>query len=233
MLLDAGNAWKYDYGLAESTRGRVIVDGMNRMGYDAMALAADEVNLGMDILKERLAEAEFAVLSTNMVFEATGDPFLAPSIIREMGGHHIAIIGITSPTVKMLLDGRQTGLTVVDPLPAIQSAVESLRDQAGIIIILSNLGSETDEKLAIEIPEIDVIIGGQNGKIFIPPLRPREDGAIIAQAGSLGKQIGVLTLDFNGAGDLIAYAEEIRDLPEEVPPDQEMVEWLQTYRIPE
>lgn len=230
LVLDAGNAWQSDYGLAQSTGGRVIVDGMNRLGYDAMALGAGDLNLGMDLLKERLGETQFAVLSVNLIVEATGDPYVAPWIVREMGGHRVAIIGLTSPTAQMLLDGRQTGLAVNPPIPAAQAAVEELRDQAGIIIVLSNLGMEVDEELAAAVGEIDVIIGGQNGRILLPPLRPNEDGAIIAQAGSLGKQAGVLTLDFDGRGVLTAYDEQIRELDETVPSDEEIVEWLQSYR---
>ena len=229
LLLDAGNAWKYDYGLASSTQGRVIVDGMNRLGYDAMTLAAGEVNLGFEVLKARLSEAEFSVLSANLVVEATGDPYVAPWITLEMAGHRIAVIGLTSPTVQMLLDGQDTGLTVVDPLPAVQAAVEALRDEADIIILLSNLGVETDEDLALDVPEIDVIIGGQNGRILIPPLQPNANSAIVAQAGSLGKQIGQLTLDFDGQGKLVAYEAQMRDLGDDVPADEEMSAWLQTY----
>ena len=233
LLLDAGNAWKYDYGLAGSTRGRVIVDGMNRLGYDAMTLAAGELNLGLDVLKARLSEAEFPILSANLSMQATGDPFVAPWTTREMAGHRVAIIGLTSPTVQMLLDGTQTGLAVVEPLPAARAAIETLRGQADIIILLSNLGFETDEKLALELPEIDVIVGGQNGRILVPPLRPRDDGAIIAQAGTLGKQIGVLTLDFDAKGKLVAYDGQMRDLADDVPSDEEMLAWLQTYSVAE
>jgi 5'-nucleotidase / UDP-sugar diphosphatase len=229
LLLDAGNAWKYDYGLANSTQGRVIVDGMNRLGYDAMALAAGELNLGFDVFKERLSEAEFPVLSANLTMEATGDPFVAPWITREMAGHRIAIIGLTSPTVQMLLDGGQTGLAVIEPLAAARDAVESLRVEADIIILLSNVGSETDEKLAVEIPEIDVIVGGQNGRILLPPLRPNAEGAVIVQAGALGKQIGLLTLDFDGQGNLVAYEAQMRELADDVPADEETSAWLQTY----
>jgi len=73
----------------------VIVEAMNLMGYDVMALGEVDLQLGEDALRQRIAEAQFAVLSANVIVQSTGELFAKPYVIMERGGRRIGIVGLT------------------------------------------------------------------------------------------------------------------------------------------
>lgn len=71
--------------------------------------------------------------------------------------------------------------------------VERLTGKADLIILLSNLGQQEDEKLANRVSGIDMIIGGRNQALLQTPLKFRN--TLILQAHARGKYIG--RLEFN------------------------------------
>ena len=82
---------------------------MNLMGYDAMAIGPKDVAAGLELLQARLSEAEFAVVSANLM--VSGKLLAQPYVLLEKDGIKIAIIGLTSP------DGQASeSVQVLDPL---------------------------------------------------------------------------------------------------------------------
>ena len=75
--------------------GEDIVAGMNLMGYDAMAIGPVELGLGAATLRQRLGEAEFPMLSANVLWSDdqghVGDPYA----ILQAGSYRIGLIGLT------------------------------------------------------------------------------------------------------------------------------------------
>ena len=96
LVLDAGSSLLGDW-VSLQSKGRVIVEGMNAMGYDAMALGRMDFSLGLETLKEREAEARFAFLSANVVAVADGEPIFEPYTILERQEARIGIIGLSEP----------------------------------------------------------------------------------------------------------------------------------------
>ena len=76
LLLDAGNALYAAQGVNKTTQGKYMVEAMNRLGYDAMLLGDQDFAWGVDVLKQRIAEARFPVLSANVFVGGGGIGFL-------------------------------------------------------------------------------------------------------------------------------------------------------------
>ncbi|NLE77164.1 MAG: multifunctional 2',3'-cyclic-nucleotide 2'-phosphodiesterase/5'-nucleotidase/3'-nucleotidase, partial [Chloroflexi bacterium] len=110
------------------TAGQIVVEGMNRLAYDAMTLGQLEFGLSGEQLQARLSEAQFPVLSANIVAKDGDRPFVQPYVIKELaGGHRAAIIGLTealaNETVRANTDD---AFQVADPLEAARNAVQAL-----------------------------------------------------------------------------------------------------------
>lgn len=139
---------------AKRTDGQSSVELMNLMGYDAMALGeGDMAKLGLETLRQRIQEAKFAVLSANAVFSGSDQLIVQPFLLKEMNGHHIAIIGLTGW-------GQIKGVEILDPIESVQRVMAQLKGQADIIILLSHAGLQTNRQIIEAIPEIDLVISG-------------------------------------------------------------------------
>lgn len=99
VLLSGGDNWT---GPAISTwnQGESMVELMNSMGYRASAVGNHEFDFGLDAIRQRSAEANYAYLSANTAWRDTGrlpiDLGLAAYEIVETAGLKLAIIGLTT-----------------------------------------------------------------------------------------------------------------------------------------
>ena len=99
ILLSGGDNWT---GPAISTwnQGESMVELMNTMGYEASAVGNHEFDFGLDAIRQRSAEADYAYLSANTAWRDSGrlpsDLGLAAYEIVETAGLKLAVIGLTT-----------------------------------------------------------------------------------------------------------------------------------------
>lgn len=232
LLLDAGNAlFSTEDRLTLQTKGGAIIEAYNFLGYDAMGLGQDDVQLGLEVLKARIAEAQFPIVSANVYVGNSQDLLTQPYVILERGGHRIAILGLTwgpmfipqslqqptpsgpepqpvpQPTPQTSGPVPPTfvgGLRVEDPVVAASKYLAEIRPQADIIVVLSTMGSEYNQRFAAFFPMVDLIVSGGDQRRWPPPtpvLLP--NNTVEAEAGFDGMWIGRVTMDFDGMGNII------------------------------
>ncbi len=232
MLLDAGDTFYGEQGLGLQTKGQVLVGAMNLMGYDAMTLGSLDFSIGMEELNKRIAEAKFPVLSANVIISETGKLLAQPYVIKALGGHQAAIIGLTNQEAATIAS--QVGsppILVLDPIETARQYVAEVGEQADIIIILSYLGQDADQRLAAAVEGIDVVIGGLNGVALAPPIQEATHGTLITQTGPiLGRSVGALRLKIDSQGTVTDYTEQIYTLTPEFADDPEVREFLNNYQ---
>lgn len=148
LLLDAGDTFG-DTLIAERTKGKVMVDAMNAIGYDAMVIGNHEPDHTAATLKERIREARFAVLAAN-IRAANGHLYARPYLLRIVNGVHVGILGIAYPNTPATTAAKNVeGLTFLDAVETARTFVPRLRKEgAQIVIVLSHLGLSADQKLA-------------------------------------------------------------------------------------
>jgi 2',3'-cyclic-nucleotide 2'-phosphodiesterase (5'-nucleotidase family) len=212
--LDAGNAL-FGQQVADESRGKIPIAAMNLMGYAAMTLGPSELQAGAAVLRDRAGEARFPFLGANL---PEGLP-VKPYVVVSTGGRDIAILGLTSSETP-LVPAVGGSIAVGDPLEAARKYVPLLRQQTGIIIVLSNLGKDVDQRLAREVPGITAIIGGRDREFLQPPLISNH--VVIAQAGFNGEALGLLKLELDAAGGITASRGEMRYLRADIPDDPAM-----------
>ena len=96
LFMDAGNAWWGAPGLTQKSQGQIVVEAMNLMGYNAMALGPAELVLGEPVLRQRIAEASFPVLSANVFVPSRRELLTKPYTVLTIRGRHVGVIGLTS-----------------------------------------------------------------------------------------------------------------------------------------
>lgn len=214
LLLDAGDSFQGSY-VSNSTYGKVVMAGMNLAQYDAWTLGNHDFDWGQEVLRERIAQAQFPALAANLFDASTGTrddlelwDAIQPYVIVQVGQARVGILGLTYPDTPAI-----TRAGVVDGLEfrgAVETADRYLADleaQSDLIVVLSHLGYDGDRLLARTVDGIDVIVGGHS-HVFLE--RPdRVNGVLIVQAGAKGQVLGklVITVDLR-TGSVIDYSRD-------------------------
>ncbi|MGB9857042.1 MAG: bifunctional metallophosphatase/5'-nucleotidase [Dictyoglomaceae bacterium] len=194
ILLSAGDMFQ---GTPQSNifRGEPVVEIMNYLKFDAMAVGNHEFDWGQETLQKLSSISNFPYLSANIV-DSQGKylPYLKPYVILERKGLKIAIIGLTTPeTAYITKPDYVKDLKFLDPAEILPNIIEEVRNKgADLVIVLSHLGFDADKVLAEKVSGIDVIVGGHSHTVVTNPQVVR--GVIITQAGYNGIYLGVLEL---------------------------------------
>jgi len=230
LLVDAGNSilggWERDY----ESRARLMVEAMNRMGYDALTVGQGELRLGPDGLLKIMEEADYPFLSANLTLGEGGPLLVQPYTLLQLEGHRAAIIGVTAPedTETRQLEESKVGL--LDPIESVRRQVDAVQAQAQVIILLSHLGLEMDQKLAREVKGIDLIVGGSLGDNLQKPIQDEETGTVIVQGGRRGERLGIIDLELNQRGRVASYKGRDLVLDDKITDDPELSAGLQSVQ---
>ncbi len=219
LLLDSGDAW-YGSAIALLTEGKAVVEVMNAMRYDAMTLHW-EFNLGKEVLLSRIREAQFAVLAQNLVDTDFEDRVLQPSIVKNLGGIRVGVVGQAYPFSLLTTERRDAnpGWRMGYREDELRKEVGRLRSEEGahIVVLLSHMGLDQDRVFASRIPGLDVIVGGHTHDVLWEPVRV--GNTLIVHAGSHGKLLGKLDLEVS-AGRITDFRYElIPVLSQRIEPD--------------
>lgn len=125
--------------------GRVEVDALNRMGYDAITLGNHEFDNGIDTLAEVLRMAKFAVVVANYDVAGTAlEGIVKPYTIIERAGLRIGVFGLGVAGDDLISKKNFEGISYLDPLETINRTTDILRNQkhCDVVICLSHLGSD-------------------------------------------------------------------------------------------
>lgn len=207
LLLDAGD-------FCQGTpyfnfyHGRVEIDAMNRMGYDAVTLGNHEFDNGIDTLAAVLRGAHFPVLCANYDFTGTAlSSIVKPYTIIRRAGLKIGIFGIGCDPKGLIADKNFLPAVYLNPYPVAQKMADQLRaKKCDVVICLSHLGTYCkpgdgvcDVDMAKQTRGIDVIIGGHTHKMYDHLRVANLDGDSIplCQMGKSGVYLGKILLNLN------------------------------------
>jgi 2',3'-cyclic-nucleotide 2'-phosphodiesterase (5'-nucleotidase family) len=229
LLLDGGDTLFSDQPLTQQSQGALIIEAMNLMGYDAMALGEGDLQLGVGPLQERITEAEFAVLSANVRL-AGKDTFVAePFTIIPVDGHRVGILGLTGVPEQV-----PSGFTIDDPMDAARRFLPTVSEQADLVIVLSHLGWIENVRLADLSSDVDLIVGGGSLPMGGQPYRAGRTGTRLTQAerptaGHAGRYIGQWDIVLESDGSLAFEGWQMIPLLPDYPDNPAVVELLGRY----
>ncbi len=204
-----GTTWVVDVGdfmdgtaFSVEYRGEADVAAMNALGYTIGTHGNHEFNNPRAQWQKLVQMARYRLVCANVVDANTNQPLLKPYEILEVEGARIAVFGLVTESTRGYPATRE-GIEILDAFAVARDLVPRLRQQADVVVLLSHLGVEVDERLAREVPGIDVIVGGHSHTRLAKPLFvPRGDlfsafernGTVIVQAFQWGGELGKLEL---------------------------------------
>lgn len=155
--------------------GRVELQAMNRMQYDAATLGNHEFDNGLDTLAAVLQTAKFPIVCANYDFTGTVlENIIKPYTIVRKGGLKIGIFGLGCDPKGIISDKNFQPAKFLDPYPVAQQMADTLRAQkCDIVICLSHMGTFgkapediCDTTLVAHTRCIDAVIGGHTHKLY-------------------------------------------------------------------
>jgi sulfur-oxidizing protein SoxB len=215
LLLDGGDTWQGS-GTALWTRGRDMVEATNLLGVDVMTghweftyledevLANVEAFAGDFVSQNTLATEDALFEGVPVHDEDTGHVF-PPYVVREMNGKRVAVIGQAFPYTPIANPRRfiPNWTFGIREAELAELVAEIRSDEApDAVVLLSHNGMDVDLKLAGRVPGIDFILGGHTHDGVPVPVEVANAGGktVVTNAGSNGKFLGVLDIEFGSAG---------------------------------
>lgn len=138
--------------------GEQMVAVLNAMDWDVMTFGNHEFDNGREALVDRLSEARFKVISSNVLDATTGKlfPHTQETLLLEVEGVNVGLAGITLRSLA------KDFVTIEDPLSEAKKAVDQLRQEqdADVVLLLTHQDLEDDMAFAEQLQGIDLILGG-------------------------------------------------------------------------
>jgi 5'-nucleotidase len=204
LILDSGNFLQQGSQIEDHFE---VIRLMNKMGYRATTIGKNELSMGQEQLAAILPALNFELVNCNYNFSHTTlSSRIKPYIILNSGKIKIGITGVgnCSPIA---------GVQISEPFQAVNQIAKKLkRDlKCDFVICLTQFSKNTktynDKKLAEASEYVDLIIGGELGKViknaYVVKNQKKYD-VLVSQAGSKGKTVGELTYEFNQFNTIIS-----------------------------
>jgi len=230
ILVDIGDHLDRARMETEGTQGQVNRAILQAFQYDVITFGNNEL---LSFFPAQIAslyeDGSFSVVSTNVIKYQSDVSrkrnWLHRSKILMKDGVRVGFIGVTIPFPQYY---QQMGWELGDPLLAVKDEVRQLRPQVDLLVVLSHVGIAFDQKLAHEVPEVDLILGGHTHHLLMSPQKIGK--TTIAAAGVYGQYLGHVTIELDEGLNIKKIEGLCRSVQDE-PPDAEIQLMLDQYRV--
>jgi 2',3'-cyclic-nucleotide 2'-phosphodiesterase/3'-nucleotidase len=223
ILIDIGDVYQ-GTDVSLRTNGALMIDLFNHLKYDAWIVGNHEFDWGVEPFMNALAKSDMPVLAANMSMEGkrSGEILakplakVQPSILKEMDGIKIAIIGVTTPGMPFwfrpeFIRGFDFEYSVE---PVGRAITKAKSDGADAIVLAGHMGlkprtggddfANNVVALTAEFPEVPAFIAGHTHQTIPSRLT---SGVLLTQADHFGIHMGRLNLTFDRASKKLLHRE--------------------------
>ncbi len=160
-----------------------------------MAIGNHEFDYGADNFERQMWRVRFPILGANIFYKGTRHRYTRPWVILEKEGVRLGVIGVIGQDARSVaLPSGITQLEFSEPALEVASAVELLRREVDLVVVLAHQGKtgpmqtdaearpevqrdfEEDIALAGTLPGIDVFVGGHAHRGIEVPYRAPAHG---------------------------------------------------------
>ncbi|MFZ5833721.1 MAG: multiheme c-type cytochrome, partial [Planctomycetota bacterium] len=189
--VDVGGLIK-GFGRQAELKFHTTVEGMRKMGFDAINFGTQELQLPAGELVAVAATEQSPFLSANVGlfgFDANVTPKYR---VIEAGGMRIGVTGVLGKQNQKVL--HNADLEMADPAEAIRKVLPELKQKADYLILLAHAGKDEAAELARQFPEFQIVVDASD--IAEPPGKPEMVGekTLLIQVGEKGMNAVVVGL---------------------------------------
>jgi 2',3'-cyclic-nucleotide 2'-phosphodiesterase (5'-nucleotidase family) len=188
FLIHAGDVLSRGDRLTRATLGRANLALMNHLRFDAWTPGNGEFYDGLKVLRARIEQASFPVLTTNVLDPNTGRPLGKAQLIARAGPVSVGFYGLCTVYPK-----NRRGLNVRGHVVTATTAARELADKADLVVAVTHLGLAVDKTLATVTSGTDLVLGGHSHSLLEAGLSVRSLGGgttFIAHAGEYLQHLG-------------------------------------------
>lgn len=240
LLLSAGN-FLFPGHLGTLDQGVTVVECYDRMGYAAAGVGPEDLELGVEVLRQRARQAGFPLLCANLIRPgatfvptvsvgsappATGTTFpLCPGVVLRTEGLWVGVTSVIDPAVVKATRGLAGTVTAVPALEAARAQASALREHgAEVVVVLSSAGFRQSLELAA-LPDVNLVLCTR-GAAGDPTFKGLDEcrlsgGKVVAQTPGGGLHLGRMTLGVD-EGEVRLGPARFVAVDENLPPDPEL-----------
>ncbi|MBO4377498.1 MAG: bifunctional metallophosphatase/5'-nucleotidase [Clostridia bacterium] len=225
IVVDAGD-FSQGTTYVSTSKGHSAIELMNAAGYDVATLGNHEFDFGYEQLINNVKDAEFAVITANVLLSDGASILPASKIIETEGGLKIAFVGLETPeTATKVNPGliKEVRFTAFEELyTCAQAAIDAVREEADLVIGLWHLGVDAESAgngyrsidVLAKVTGVDLVIDGHSHTV----MTAGENGETMQSTGTKFENIGVIVIDneTKAIEDNFLVATDGIDLDEEV-----------------
>jgi 5'-nucleotidase len=248
ILVDTGDTFTRGP-LATTYEGVPDIEAMNAAGYEIAAIGNNEFKAkdGVDdkdaagsqaALIKLVKRSRFPWVCAN-VRDGQGGylPGVQPFVVREIDHVRVGFLGLT--TGRSASYPQTKGWQITDPIAAAKEWIPVARKECDVLIALTHIGIDADEKLAAQTSGLDAIVGGDSHTfLYGAEVVKNADGVgvPIVQDGEFGVDLGELDLRFErsaaGAWTLGKFANKLIPVDDKLADAPDVSEVLAPYIAP-
>lgn len=179
-------------------KGRQMIDALNELNITAACIGNHDFDFGVDHLAELISLTNFPWLLSNVLDITTEKPLADGKLkhIIESNGLRIGIIALVEEEWICTLSTLDYDEIIYEPFVECgrRLAIELRNnDHCDLVIALTHMRMPNDEILAVQVPEIDIILGGHDHDYNVKNL----DGKFILKSGSDFREFSLIDFNYN------------------------------------
>lgn len=210
------------------TKGEQMIPVLNAFNVHCAVFGNHDFDFGVDNLVDFTKQTPFPWLMSNVIDNETKRPLAEGAVTHtiEWGGKKIGLIGLVEfEWMATLATIDPDDITYLDFVQEGRKLAKQLKDQQGVdyVIALTHMRTPNDVRLAENVDEIDLILGGHDHVYEIKKV----NGKHIIKSGTDFRQMSKITLTFNHTRVDVAV-EEIT-LDSRYGEDQDLLKKLEKY----
>ncbi|XP_060560431.1 snake venom 5'-nucleotidase-like [Ruditapes philippinarum] len=249
LVLDAGDRftgtlWFNKY------QGQAAAKFVNMENYDAVCLGNHEFDRGVAGLAPYLKNLTVPVIDANIDVsrEEKLQGLFNATMIKEVGGVKIGLIGYITTDTAFISNAGDT-VQFQDEVTTVRKEANKLRDAGVKVIIgLSHAGYGMDKKVAREVDNIDVIVGGHSHTFLYTGEKPSKEEiegpyptiinqtsgrkVPVVQAYAWGKYMGFINVTFDDDFEVKSWSGSPVLLDKSILQDQETLNVINEMKKP-
>lgn len=211
--------------------GKAISKLLDTAGYDIFALGNHEFDSGPGILGEALSQAQFTTLCSDLNIKDTAlDGNCQQLLIQTYGDISVGYFSLMTPEFSSVTNGGDVSRKNSTFFDIAEKMVATLqRQNVDLIVAVTHIGFDLDQKLATAVNGIDIIIGGHSHD-YLEQLETINN-TLIVNGGEKGTALVRLDVQLTSNKKLLPNSAKYSLLPvlESIPEDKATAAQLKLF----
>jgi len=191
LFVDAGDIQEKGDWMGPISKGEASFRALAAIGLDATVPGNHDFVYGLDRLLTNVQLAHVPMLCAGVFYDDTKESVLPESMVKQIGGLKVGIIGATVPRSAHSQGRAVTQLGGAELGQRIDALARALEPQVDLTVLVIHNGTFAAKSMAKAAPMLDVVVCGHTNEITEAPIKT-DTGALIVTVGRAGQWVGTL-----------------------------------------